>query len=288
MKFSLIRKIDEFCDKHPNFGIRNLMMYIVAGHILVYVFAMMQPSGGILSYIYFNLDLILKGQIWRLFSYLFIPASWGMFSFLIELYFYYFIGQILENAWGTAKFNVFYLIGVLLSTLYGIIVSLVSGGGYIGLSSVFLNFSMMFVYATMYPDNVVLLFFIIPIKMKYFALGTAIFFAFNIISLPFPTNFSPLIAILNYLIFCGGDLWYQIKGVSRASKMKYSKSSSNFREQARKAKKEVDNQPYRHKCCVCGKTDADYPDMQFRYCSKCAGYHCFCEDHINSHIHFTE
>ena len=45
---------------------------------------------------------------------------------------------------------------------------------------------------------------------------------------------------------------------------------------------------YHHKCAVCGRTDTDYPDLQFRYCSKCAGYHCFCSDHIFNHVHFTD
>ena len=56
----------------------------------------------------------------------------------------------------------------------------------------------------------------------------------------------------------------------------------------RRINREQNSKPYHHKCAVCGRTDADHPELEFRYCSRCAGYHCFCQDHINNHIHFTE
>ena len=288
MKYSPMSIIARFCQKHPNFGIPNLMMYVIGGNILVYLLVMMSPNNNFLYALYFNWDLILQGQVWRLITYIFIPPTWSLFSFLISLYFYYIIAKILEMAWGTAKFSFYYFFGVILTTLYGIIISLAMDASYVGISSYYLNLSLFFAYATLFPDNIVLLFFIIPIKMKYLALFDGILFIAGILSNPFPLNLFPLVPILNYLIFCYGDLRYAIKGNVSFNKMKYSKSASHFRQETRKTEKQQSNVPYRHKCAVCGRTDAEYPHLQFRYCSKCAGYHCFCEDHINNHIHFTE
>ncbi|MBR4098714.1 MAG: hypothetical protein IKK44_01845, partial [Clostridium sp.] len=54
----------------------------------------------------------------------------------------------------------------------------------------------------------------------------------------------------------------------------------------KKAQREVqERKGYLHKCTVCGVTDADDPDMEFRYCSKCNGYYCYCMNHINDHVH---
>ena len=283
-----MRKIDDFCARHPNFGLRNLMMYIVGGCVAVYFFCMLDTSGSFYLNLSFNLELILHGQIWRLFTYIFLPITMSPLGYAITLYFYYFIGNIIERSWGTAKFNLFYLFGVILSTIYGIVLSLPLDGGYIGLSSVYLNLSLFFAYATLYPDNMVLLFFIIPVKIKYLALVDAFVFIYNIIVQPFPINLLPVVAILNFLLFCWSDLTYYFKRTTGDFKVKNSKQSVNFRREAKKAKQEVDSQPYRHKCAVCGKTDTEYPDLQFRYCSRCEGYHCFCEEHINNHVHFTE
>ncbi len=288
MKRPIMNKIDRFCDKHPNFGLSNLMMYIITGSVAVYIFALLDSSGSFLYNLSFDYDAILHGQVWRLVTYVFLPIASSPFSFIISLYFYYMIGTILERTWGTAKFNFYYIFGVVLSSLYGMIICAVLDIGYLGLSSFYINMAMFFAYATLYPDNIVLLFFIIPIKIKWLAALDGFLFVYEILVNPFPINLLPLVAVLNYLIFCGGDLLYYGRQKHRANKTIFSKSSIHFREEARKAKKNVDSQPYRHKCAVCGRTDTEYPNLQFRYCSKCQGYHCFCEDHINNHIHFTE
>lgn len=284
----MLRKIDEFCARHPNFGLRRLMIYIVSGCVAVYFFCSLDTTNTFYYNLSFNLGLIMRGQIWRLFTYIFLPYSNSPIAFVITLYFYYIVGSVLEQIWGTAKFNLYYLFGVTLSTLYGVLLSLVLRLEYIALSSVYLNLSLFFAYATFYPDNMVLLFFFIPVKVKYIAVVNALFFLYNVFALTFPINLFPLMAILNFLIFCGPDLFYYIKRGVAASRIKNSSQSIHFREEARRAKKDVNDKPYRHKCAVCGRTDTDYPNLQFRYCSKCEGYHCFCEDHINNHIHFTK
>ena len=87
---------------------------------------------------------------------------------------------------------------------------------------------------------------------------------------------------LNFLVFCGGTLWRMLRG------NRTSREAVNFRRESRRIRYEQAQKLYNHKCAVCGRTDTDYPELEFRYCSRCAGYHCFCQDHINNHIHFTE
>ena len=85
-------------------------------------------------------------------------------------------------------------------------------------------------------------------------------------------------------LLCGGQLFYKVIPTGRTQR----KKTVQFRREARKIRYEQKNGDYTRKCAVCGRTDKDYPNLEFRYCSQCAGYHCFCQDHINNHVHFTE
>ena len=141
-----------------------------------------------------------------------------------------------------------------------------------------------FAFATLYPDMQVLLFFIIPIKVKYLAYLDAALFVFGVITMTFPLNLLPVVAVLNYLVYCGDWLF----DFFRPSHVRQRQKTVNFKREARRIRREQANKPYHYKCAVCGRTDADHPELEFRYCSRCVGYHCFCQDHINNHIHFTE
>ncbi len=283
--------IDKFCVKHPGFGIPNLMLFIVIGNIIVYLFSMMDRTGYFLSYLLFNPQLIIRGQIWRLVTFIFIPEGSNLLTMAISLYFYYFIGSTLERQWGTPKFTLYYLCGILFTVVYGIIVGLIGNVGYFALGASYINLSMFFVFATFFPESRVLLFFIIPIKIKWLAYVDAAFFAFgvimNLIGGSVMLAFVPVVAILNYFIFCGDMLLDSFTRFKYQVKRKTDPNVINFKKAA-KAHAETAGKPYTRKCAVCGRTDTDFPELEFRYCSRCEGYHCFCEDHINSHIHFTE
>ncbi len=272
------KKIDTFCLKHPDFGIPNLIRYITIANAVMWLLNMVNPR--ILPYMMFNPYYILHGQVWRLISFMFIPPSTGVLA-LIAFYFYYFIGTTLERQWGTARFNIYFFSGIILTVIYGFLVYFIAHMA-VSLTAEYIYLSMFFSFAALFPDMQVLLFFIIPIKMKWLALVDAAFFLVNVFSLPFPANLLPVVAILNFILFCGEDL-LRMFGV-----YKKSATTVNFQRAAKKIRHEQATNLYRHKCAVCGRTDTDYPDLEFRYCSKCVGYHCFCQDHINSHIHFTE
>lgn len=274
---SIKNAIDRFCYKHPNFGIPNLMKYIAIGSVIFWLINAVNPV--LMSYLRFSPAAILHGQVWRLISFVFYPPSSGILAF-IAFYFYYMIGSTLENHWGSTQFTLYFVLGVVLTEIYGFILYFVTGVSY-SLTASYIYLSMFFSFAALFPDMQVLLFFIIPIKMKYLALVDAAFFLLEIVETPFPLNLLPVVALLNFFIFCGSDLM-------RAIPKHPSQNTVNFRRESARIRREQENRLYNHKCCVCGKTDTDHPNLQFRFCSRCAGYHCFCEEHINNHIHFTE
>ena len=295
MKY-LNRAIDSFCQKHRKFGIPRMMMYIVFVSAAVFVINMMDSTRMFLSLLMFSPDRILHGQIWRLLTWIFLPINpaalfsesmsiSNVFFAALALYFYYFIGSTLEREWGTPKFTIFYVSGIVLNIIYGFVMRYVFTP-FVYLSPDFLNLSMFFAFAVLFPDFVIRLFFVIPIKIKWLALINVAFFAYSIISNAITGAISfallPIVALLNFIIICGED----ILGLLKPIRARTSPQTINYKKAAKKAQQNQESQPYRHKCSVCGKTDVDSPDMQFRYCSRCNGYHCFCADHINNHIHF--
>ena len=269
--------IERFCYRHPNFGVKKLMLYVTAANVAFWLLGAINPV--LLSYLSFDAAAILRGQVWRLVSFALYPPSTGLLAF-IAFYFYYWIGSTLEQYWGTPQFNIYYFTGIILTIIYGFVMYFITGINF-SLNAEYIYLSMFFSFAALFPNMEVLLFFILPIKIKYLALIDAAYFVFGVLTGSFPANLLPVVAVLNFLIFCGGDLFRRIP-------KKASANTVNFRRESRKINREQASKLYTHKCAVCGRTDADHPELEFRYCSRCAGYHCFCSDHINNHIHFTE
>ena len=273
-----MNRIERFCYEHPGFGIKNLMMYISIANVAFWVLgAINRPF---LSYLSFDAAAILHGQVWRLVTFMLYPPSTGLLAF-IAFYFYYWIGSTLEQYWGSGPFTIYFFSGVILTILYGFLIYFITGSN-VRLDSQYIYLSMFFSFAALFPDMQVLFMYIIPIKMKYLAIVDAVFFALAVITNPFPVNLLPIVAVLNFFLFCGGDL------LSHVRPNRTSRSTVNFRKESRRIRREQQSKLYTHKCAVCGRTDVDYPNLEFRYCSRCQGYHCFCIDHINNHIHFTE
>lgn len=278
-----MRSVDRFCARHPRFGIQNLMIFIIVGNVLVWLFSMMDTTGTLMGYLYFSPYHILHGQVWRLVTFVLIPESTSLLSLALSLYFYYFIGSTLERQWGQAKFTIYYISGMVFTIIYGFVIYFITGIN-CGATATYINLSMFFSFATLFPETRVLLFFIIPIKIKWLALVDAAFFVIAVLLNSFPMNLLPVVAVLNYLLFCGDWLLDYV----RPSRIKQRRRTVNFKREAQRINREQARRPYNRKCEVCGRTDTDYPGLEFRYCSRCSGYHCYCIDHINNHTHFTE
>ncbi len=283
--------VDRFARSHPRFGIPNLMKVLVIGNIIVYFLARFS-SWSALSFLAFDPAAVLHGEIWRIITFIFVPNNFSPFALILSLYFYYFIGNLLEQQWGTPKFNLYYFSGVVLTILTSVIATLATGVSQTVMGTYYVNMSMFLAFAALYPDMQVLLFFIIPIKVKWLAWADAALFAVDILGSLFRLDFLgallPVIALLNFLVFFWSDLTGTIRYHRSRARHQNSYQTIHFKSAVKQQEKKAREQGYHHKCCVCGRTDTEYPNLQFRYCSRCAGYHCFCEDHIFNHVHFTE
>ena len=280
MRRSVDTWLDRFCYKHPRLGIPGLMKYIVILQAVVYLLDIF--SNGYLSLLLmFSSQGILHGQVWRLITFVALPLDSGnAIFFLLSLYFYWFIGSTLEREWGTTKFTVFYAMGFLLTLVSGFVLDL-WGVGY-AIDMFYVNMSMFFAFATLYPDLQVLFFFIIPVKVKWLAwLDAALYIiqsARYIAAGAWFLCLLPLVAVVNYVLF----FWTDIMARFGRVQYRHSAQTINFKKATKQAQQQ---KGYIHKCAVCGKTDTDYPDEEFRYCSKCNGYYCYCSEHIHNHVH---
>ena len=263
------------------------MLYIIIGNAIVFIFGMMDTTNSLYSLLYFNPAAFLHGQVWRLITFALVPTVDGILWLVISLYFYYFIGSALEREWGTGKFTIYYFSGLLLTAIYSIVWYLITGQA-VPASAHYLNLSLFFAFATLWPEQQVLLFFIIPVKMKWLAWVDAAFFVYEIVFYiahgSVGNALIPVVAMLAYLVFCGD--W--LIDLFRPKTMRQKARTIRFKQAAQQVQQEQARQGYTRKCAVCGRTDTSNPELEFRYCSRCAGYHCFCADHINNHIHFTE
>ena len=280
-------RFEQFCFRHRNKGIPNLMLYISIGAGIVYLMSNVAQNNLLYAILCFDRDLILQGQIWRLFTYPLTFNNGNIFMMLIGLICYYSLGRAMENVWGTFKFNLFYLTGVVLMDVYAMIFGCRADVSY-------LNMSLFLSYATLYPDSGFLLFFIIPVKAWIFALLDLILIVISLVGDPFPYNLFPLVSLLNYFLFFGKDVinvipvsWRMNAGrlFRKSTKPKQTKVIPFPTAGSYQATTATPQAPYTHRCSVCGKTDVTHPDLEFRYCSRCNGYYCYCEEHINNHAH---
>ena len=294
---NLRRRFERFCFQNRDKGIRNLMMYVSLGSALLYVMGMISQNDTLYYALCFDRDLILQGQIWRLFSYV-LTYGYGdsrIVLVAIGLLCYYSIGQAMENIWGTFRFNLFYLCGILLQDLFCMIF-----GGWATVGN--LNLSLFLSYATLFPNASFLLFFIIPVKawiLGVFYLGIMFYEVTTMTVMGyFPYSLYPLVALLNYFLFFGKDFVNVFPVAWRINAARLFKKKKKYAPQANQPKvvpfpqagsyqaTVAKPQPaYTHRCTVCGRTDVSHPELEFRYCSRCNGYFCYCEDHIGNHTH---
>ena len=277
------RSFELFCMKNRNKGIPNLMLYVCVGNAIVYLMSQVVGSTSLYYLLLFSRTAILRGQVWRLISWPLTMYRNNILLMAVALLCYYSLGRVIEQLWGTCKFNLFYLSGIVMMDIYCMIFGCQADVFY-------LNMSLFMSYATMFPSATFLLFFIIPVKAWIFALLNLIEIVIGLVTYPFPYNLFPIIALMNYFLFFGKDavnvipqswrLWLRrhLGGKQTTAKHQQPKVV-----QFRTASREKPD--YNHRCTVCGRTDVTNPELEFRYCSRCKGYYCYCQDHINNHTH---
>ena len=285
--------IDKLERKFRGRGIENLTIYIIVSYVLGY--ALMYINPGALSMLSLNVTKILQGQVWRLITWIVYPPSTSspLWFVIAILFFYYPISASLEHTWGKFKFTLYILSGMIFTVIAAFILHFVMGGVLDGLggiifSTYYISLSIFLAYSLTYPDMTVLLMFVIPIKMKWMSIVYAAIVIYDVARYFMNGAWFmalPIIAsLLNFVIFFLGTRdfnRYNPKEIHR---------KNEFRRAVNGGSKTVpfpgnSNAVTKHKCAVCGRTEKDDPNLEFRFCSKCNGNYEYCQDHLYTHIH---
>ena len=278
--------------KFGRYAIPNLMTYIVILYGVGFVLDMINPTF-FSAYLSLDAQAILHGQIWRIVTFIIQPPSGNLIWLLLALYLYYFIGKQLEMAWGAFRFNLYLFAGIIFHALAAILAYLVTGVS-LHLGTTYLNMSLFLVFAALYPDVQFLLYFFIPVKAKWLAWLDVIFFLYGILQAFLPAYgggvygayyqanaLAAAVSLLNFVIFFFGSR------TGKAYSPKQMRRKREFQKNVQRASRPVNSYPNgaKHRCAVCGRTELDDPNLEFRYCSKCNGNYEYCQDHLFTHTH---
>lgn len=264
------------------YAIPNLMLYIILLNAAGMVLSIVYPQS--VWYLSWSMSRILKGEVWRLVSFIMVPYSSNPVNFLIYGFLYYSISQTLERSWGAFRMNMYIITGLLGTILAGVVVyALFRVDTYMSIS--YLSNSLFLALAATYPDVQFLLFFIIPIKAKWMALLSVVMYLYDLMQIVnaygwMPYGIATLIVILfslvNFIIYFLGTRDFQRINPREVQRRAEFRKKMGQREQS--------GRPL-HKCTVCGRTDRDFPELEFRYCSKCDGAYEYCSEHLYTHKH---
>ena len=260
--------------KFGKYAIRNLPAIIIALYAAGYVISMFMPE--LLYYLTLRPDLILRGQVWRVVSWILVPPGGFDIFTIVMLYFYFSIGRTLEYTWGAFRFNVYIFSGIIF-TVIGAFLRYFIGGGLGYFSTYYINMSIFLAFALTYPDMKVYLYFLIPLKMKWMGLVYGIFLAASVLSGGWADRIAILASLMNFIVF-----FLMTRNMSRYSP-KQMKRRHEFQQSVKKVQPK--GQTTRHKCADCGRTEADGDHLEFRFCSKCEGNYEYCQDHLFTHEH---
>jgi membrane associated rhomboid family serine protease len=266
---SLLKKLEA---RLRRWAIPNPTAIIIAGQVMLYLVQMGrdagQAGGNAFDKIYLDPGRVLQGEVWRLVTFAFVPPQtaliWAIFGWLI----FYFFGTTLENTWGTFRYNVFLFIGIVANIAAAFIAW--SMGALSAADNGFLYGTVFLAFARLYPDFVINLFFVLPVRIKWLALVAWIGYGYAFVSTGWMGRLLIIASLLNYFVFFGGE---------HIREWKQGHRRRAFQARTAKVSKPV------HKCLVCGLDSEASPKTAFRYCSKCAGQCCYCPEHIQNHKH---
>lgn len=277
--------IDKLERKFGRFGIPNLTMYIIICYVLGYLLTLFNPK---MLYM-LNLEpyMILRGQVWRLVTWVISPPSVDAFFIIMIFFFYYPIGNSLERAWGSFRYTLYVLSGLVFTVIGAFVLYFITGGA-VGIGNVFstyyVSMSIFLAFATSFPDMQVLLMFVIPVKMKWMAIvyvATTLYPVIGYIRQGAWFMVIPIVAsLLNFILFFFGtrDMHrYNPKEIRRKQEFRKAVSPTRVNPSTGGISK--------HKCAICGRTELDDPNLEFRFCSKCNGNYEYCQDHLFTHTH---
>ncbi|MBO4265644.1 MAG: hypothetical protein J5910_00465 [Lachnospiraceae bacterium] len=277
--------LDSLERKIGKYAIRNLSLYIIIAYIIGYILALT----GSVEFISLNPYYITKGQIWRIITWIIVPPSSLDIFTIIMLYFFYSIGSALERTWGAFRYNVYIFSGIVFTVLGAIILYVISthGGldgvsaGYLvsrGFSTYYINLSIFLAFAATYPNIQVLLFFVIPVKVKWLAYVDAAILVYQFVISGAAGRIAIVMSLLNFFVFfLATRNFKRVSPSEMYRKRAYQRAASGQSARGGRITK--------HKCAICGRTEDDGADLEFRFCSKCNGNYEYCNEHLFTHKH---
>lgn len=309
---NLINKLER---KIGRYAIPRLPLYMIICYAVGYMMQMV--NGNVIYALSLNPYAIMHGQVWRLFTWVLIPPSEGnVFFLLITLYFYYSLGTTLERMWGSFHFNFYIFSGMLYTVIaafliYGYFVifypglmvtdasatmgynSFFAGISVVLFSTYYINMSIFLAFAAMFPNVQVMLFFVLPIKVKVLGIIYVLLMIYGALQYYIMYGSSGLVftiiqlivifaSLLNFILFFA--MTRSTIGVKRQARTaaqkkaaeEYKRRVNSMRPSSRVSK---------HKCAVCERTSDTNPELEFRFCSKCSGNYEYCQDHLFRHAH---
>ncbi len=281
--------------KFGRYAVRDLMKYISILYIVGVAVQLFAP-GIYFQYLSLDAEKICQGQIWRIATFLIYPPIGGawigmggslagalnlgfdLFFNVLIIYCYRNLGAVLERMWGSFRFNLYIVVGVVGHVLASLIIYLVFHDVYI-MTTEYLNFSLFLVIALLFPETSFYIYGLLPIKAKWLALFDCLLYGYIIVFGGAADRIAVIISLLNVILFLGmtGSTKYSPKEIKR---------KQQFKSKVNQAVHEVERNG-RHRCAVCGRTELDNPELTFRYCSKCEGDLEYCQDHLYTHQHVT-
>lgn len=277
--------LDKLERKYGRYAISGLMRYVIILSIAGTIIGLFAPNF-YNQWLCLDFEKIFQGQVWRLFTYILEPglslnlgfiSPISMLLYCLELYFYYWIGNSLESVWGSFRFNMYYISGFVLNIIAAAIIYFAFGVSFpAGLD--YINQCLFLAVAVLFPDIQVLFMFFIPLKIKWLGYLYGGMLAYQIISYlihgMYPMAIALIVATGNFLLF-----FFSSRNYKRVSP-KQVKRRVVYRKEVREAKGIT-----RHKCAVCGRTELDDENLEFRFCSKCDGNYEYCMHHLFTHEH---
>jgi hypothetical protein len=248
--------------KFGHWAIPGLLRYVAALNALSFVLLQINPH--YIQFLVLDRDLLLQGQVWRLLTYIFIPVLGGIFPSWFTMAFYviylFWVGDGLEQAWGAFRVNLYYLLGMLGTT----IAALISNGDPAGF---LLNSSLFLAFARFYPDSTILFMFVLPVKVKWLAWFTVALLIFGFLIGDWPSRLATCVALGNFFLFFGRDLYEKARTHREVGQRR-----ARFERETRTTEEES-----MHHCKVCGRTELVAPELEFRVAADGEEY---CLEHL--------
>jgi ribosomal protein L37AE/L43A len=249
--------------KLGRFAIHNLTLYLVGGQGTVLLMSMAVP--GFVSSILLQPYAVLSGQWWRLLTFCITPPGGNPILAVFALYLLYFMGNSLEAQWGAFRYNLYLLLGFAMTIAAAFLFP------YSVATNLYITGSIFLAFARLYPDFEILLFFVLPVKVKWLALITWIGYGFAFVFGDWAGRLLVVAAVANFLLFFGAEILHSVRYGHR--RMQHQAKAVAARARAT------------HACASCGVTDKTQPNMDFRYCTKCDPPVEYCAEHLGTHEH---